>query len=114
MRSTAIKDRIFFQMKQDCSPALCNFPLDPIHTERECCRLENGYEIHLPVASLAALLGVNGAIKINVPKQWQLSLGDKLIQRYFDNSQELRRVRRNDVEMKRTKFGGVEEGSPNN
>ena len=31
--------------------------LDPVHTEQERCRLENGYGIHLPVASLAASLG---------------------------------------------------------
>ena len=28
--------------------------LDPIHTEQERCRLENGYGIHLQATSLAA------------------------------------------------------------
>ena len=40
--------------------------LDPIHNERERCRLRKGYGTHLQVATLAASLGVNGVIEINV------------------------------------------------
>ena len=44
--------------------------LDPIHTDRERCCLENGYGTHVQVASLAvtlvASLGVNGAIETHV------------------------------------------------
>ena len=40
--------------------------LDPIHTKRARYRLENWYGKHLNAVSLAALLGVNGPIKINV------------------------------------------------
>ena len=39
--------------------------LGPIHTERERCGLENGYETHLQEISLAATLAV-GAFQINV------------------------------------------------
>ena len=51
-------------------PRPITITLDPIHTERERYHLKNGYWTRLLVASheaiLAASLGMNGAIEINV------------------------------------------------
>ena len=44
-----------------------------MHTERQSCRLRNGYGTRKPVvslvATLAASLAVNGGVEINIPFQ---------------------------------------------